>query len=1122
MNTLLKRTGIVMATFLCVAACGIAAAGVITWDGKTDPANSGKWSDPANWDTDKLPGPGDTVVIPSTAVKRIITVDVPVSIARLDWNQTQGEELNYLTLEKDLTSAEVTFPGVGFAIGRTHLMTIPKGVKFTTASQDRPSMWPIGDGTIVKDGTGNWVNSYLHPGPPFGGSWVVNGGVVTAANWEGRMFNSKRITVNAGATMAILDGGATPQAYTVNGTGYQGQGALRFINTTVSARAITLATDSDVAVDATLMGTLKGAIDGPGGLRKIGPGTLVIAGPSNTYAGTTTVMEGKLVVQRPIAGLAVVQSGAILEGAPRFFPRNASGKPDVTVQPGGQWITGANSWWGNGNPTVSGNWSDPNNWTLGYAPGVGIHAEEDAVIGSTAVGRTITVDVPVKLGMLTWQQGDGPNLNRVALEKDLACADAKFIGGEGAAPTHLLTIREGVKFNTTAAEELPKKIEELTGGRTKIVWEGNPHLPGGTMPNPKGDPALIGYDTADGKSRVLSTSSGWMLPFITPDGSAVIFNMGNPDGGSKGSKIVNWDGSNERWLVEGEYGWAHCAWVDPATQITWVYVSDAAQRGWGVDKSAFTKVFRVRLDKPDVREPIYETNRGGLWLFATPDGKRLWGSIRDSQEQAMLDIATKTVTPITGGCDPSHSPTEDRFWAFTGTHRHMIMYDWKDGQAANQRSIQANTMPGVDGRENVWHPRWSTHPRIFTIMGPEHGKAQIYLGRFNKEVTAIEAWVQITNNGQWNGWSHAWVQTDPEKPALPVKPETTPAASTHAPAAQRPSWPAERRELVFALRNGNEIANPPVAFDADGKPVKDIVLKHTLWRHYGPNHELILSGSPADVSGAAAYVVARAVQSRAMTLLAGVTPGVLEDKRPRRLLALMDGETALLSVIQAGNQISLEIGGPWAGGKATICPLPVLRERWPFALAATIKDGTVTLYGGGKSLGVHRVPWAPARAAAPRLVLGDTARQVRAGAPALEAVALYARDLAAAEIAAESKRWNAERAARPAIPRLRLKGKLLRMAATPDVAKLGPYTQALVVGEYEVTGVVQGEYKEKTVNVAHWGLLDRKPQPVAARKAGETFDLLIEPFEKHPQLEPEYLADTDRELGGALYYDVEN
>jgi hypothetical protein len=674
-----------------------------------------------------------------------------------------------------------------------------------------------------------------------------------------------------------------------------------------------------------------------------------------------------------------------------------------------------------------------------------------------------------------------------------------------------------------ASDELAKKIEDLTGGRTKIVWEGFAHQPGSTIANQKGDPALIGYDTADGKSRVLSTSSTWMMPFITPDGNAVIFNMGNPAGGSKGSKIINWDGSNERWLVQGEFGWAHCAWVDPKTKITWIYVSDAAARGWGVDKCAFTKVFRVRLDKPEVREPIYETNRGGLWLFISPDGKRLWGGLRDSQEQSLLDLETKAVTPVTGGCDPSYSPTTDHFFAMTGYHRDVMMFELVNGKAEKPRGIPINTMPGIDGREKVWHPRWSTHPRIFSIMGPEAGApAQIYLGRFNKDVTAVEAWVQITDNKQGNGWSHAWVQTGPEKPVLPVKPGTTSAASPHAPATQRPSWPAERRNLVFALRNGDQIANPPVAFDAAGKPLKDIVLKHTLWRHYGPNHELILSGSPAEASGAAGYVVARAAQSQALTLLVGVSPGAFDESLPRRLVTILDGDTAVFSLRQTGAQLSVTLDGAWSGGRSIEGQLPVLRARQPFAFAVTVGPGAVSLYANGRPLGSQVASWTPKALAAPRLVIGDGVKQSRLAAPGLDSMTFYARALSAAEVAAESQRWNAERAARKAIPRLRLQGKLIRMAPVPDAAKIAPYTQALVVGEYEVTAVLQGEYKAKTVNVAHWGMLNRQPQSVAARKAGEVVELLIEPFEKQPQLEPEYCADTDRDPDGALYYDVEN
>src|SRR5262245_47674768 len=40
------------------------APAVVTWDGGAGTSN---WSDPINWDTDKLPQPGDDVVINTTA-----------------------------------------------------------------------------------------------------------------------------------------------------------------------------------------------------------------------------------------------------------------------------------------------------------------------------------------------------------------------------------------------------------------------------------------------------------------------------------------------------------------------------------------------------------------------------------------------------------------------------------------------------------------------------------------------------------------------------------------------------------------------------------------------------------------------------------------------------------------------------------------------------------------------------------------------------------------------------------------------------------------------------------------------------------------------------------------------
>jgi hypothetical protein len=45
----------------------------------------------------------------------------------------------------------------------------------------------------------------------------------------------------------------------------------------------------------------------------------------------------------------------------------------------------------------------------------------------------------------------------------------------------------------------------------------------------------------------------------------------------------------------------------------------------------------------------------------------------------------------------------------------------------------------------------------------------------------------------------------------------------------------------------------------------------------------------------------------------------------------------------------------------------------------------------------------------------------------------------------------------------------------------------------------------RELRVARWAILDG--QVVAARRVGETFRLVLEPFAAQPQLEPYYLAD---------------
>ena len=81
--------------------------------------------------------------------------------------------------------------------------------------------------------------------------------------------------------------------------------------------------------------------------------------------------------------------------------------------------------------------------------------------------------------------------------------------------------------------------------------------------------------------------------------------------------------------------------------------------------------------------------------------------------------------------------------------------------------------------------------------------------RFDEKYTGVEGWVQITNNGKNNNWSHSWVET-PKGQAKPKPPtggtETAPPTGDAKPAAAALTlavlWvpAAHRRRLATFLR----------------------------------------------------------------------------------------------------------------------------------------------------------------------------------------------------------------------------------------------------------------------------------------------------------------------------------
>jgi hypothetical protein len=76
----------------------------------------------------------------------------------------------------------------------------------------------------------------------------------------------------------------------------------------------------------------------------------------------------------------------------------------------------------------------------------------------------------------------------------------------------------------------------------------------------------------------------------------------------------------------------------------------------------------------------------------------------------------------------------------------------------NKRTVAINNAPNINGRD-VYHPRWSNHPRFLTMTGPGVGghDANPYLGEFSSDFTKVARWVQVTHDDKGDFYGDAWI-----------------------------------------------------------------------------------------------------------------------------------------------------------------------------------------------------------------------------------------------------------------------------------------------------------------------------------------------------------------------------
>ena len=298
-----------------------------------------------------------------------------------------------------------------------------------------------------------------------------------------------------------------------------------------------------------------------------------------------------------------------------------------------------------------------------------------------------------------------------------------------------------------------QEVRALTGAPTRIVWV--QHTGDGTDIFARGDHLrLLGLDTEDGRGEreIVPGEGGFSKPLITHSGNQVVF----CNFVTQTTSVVNWDGSGLRELSRGILA---AVWMDPATRAEWVYVQ--VGRATGVD-ARNNPIWRFRLDASAAAELVWDktpVNPEGFQVFQ--DGRRAV-SLFPWPHFGVAALPNESVVELGQGCCVSlASETGDLAFHLLGDHRHLMMYSLR-GQ--EKWKVALNQAPGVDGFE-VYHPKWSNRNRFLAMCGPFTGgggiTAEIYLGRFNQGLTAVEDWVRVTANDKGDFFPDVWVVPSP-------------------------------------------------------------------------------------------------------------------------------------------------------------------------------------------------------------------------------------------------------------------------------------------------------------------------------------------------------------------------
>lgn len=657
------------------------------------------------------------------------------------------------------------------------------------------------------------------------------------------------------------------------------------------------------------------------------------------------------------------------------------------------------------------------------------------------------------------------------------------------------------KGSAAPKKGISKKIETLTGNHSKLVWSRYLGKSDDVYVNGKTH-QLWGIDTRDGLGvrAIVEKKSNYARPIISPDGKWIVYTNKHTerDGIKKSFKPivhrVDWKGENGQELGKG---FAVDMWEDPKTKKVWVYVANLTP----TDRSSMyaNKLERFQLDDPKKRELVWEKTKISVDnIQLSNDGQRA-SCLFPWPDVGVIDLAKNEYWRNQHGCWPSLAPDNSYVaWVFDGSHKSVHLFADRGKKLS---VVNINNGPGMGGKE-MYHPRWSNHPRLMTVTGPYKGPtigksgkyAEVYIGKFSKALKSIDSWVRVTDDSKGDHYPDLWVKGG-DKVSL-GKIGGAGQSTTDPKTELAKSWPTNTKGLIFLWENSKAQNQIMV-----GKSQRACGVEVRQRARFGRHFEMLAGGG---------YFEADSVSAKAI----GVQIGKGEFAFQLRLTSNDHKQSGTILSYEGFQLRQEEPGELTLSAKGISYSMGNIKAGDPIHLAGSFQDEKWILYRNGNALETESIDKGDSgKTTAKGLGIGDGHWDGK-----VEGLAIYGRELKAEEVASDFANLKAKTLSRKPAHRVKLRGKLVEMTEVRGVEELDTYRRALLVYTYEVEKVIEGKYDQSKVFVNHWSIMDKEPLKSIPRKLGQTYLLEIEHLKEHPELTGERRWNDS--FSKDQYYDI--